>query len=285
MNTIVITGCNGLIGKSLIPIFTQQGHRVVGIGRSSGSSANVVNMDLIDGWDESLLPSKADVVIHLAQSELFRDFPDSAIDVFNVNTVSTMQLLDYSRRAGVKKFIYASSGGIYGNSNDEFSEDEPVSMRSDLGFYLSTKFCSELLVQSYGTFFSTDILRFFFVYGKEQREDMLIPRLVKSVKQGLEITLQGEQGIKINPVHVHDAAKAVAACLTLKGNNRINVAGSEVFTLRGICEVIGKQLGKDPVFKIQDVEPKHLVADITRMKEMLAVPQILFREGVKLLIT
>lgn len=284
MNTIIITGCNGLIGKSVVEILVKQGHNIIGVGRSSNAEIKMVNMDLTDGWNEAQLPSKADVVIHLAQSELFRDFPSSAKDVFNVNTVSTMQLLDYSRRAGVKKFIYASSGGIYGNSNDEFSEDEPVSMRSDLGFYLSTKFCSELLVQSYGTFFNTDILRFFFVYGKEQREDMLIPRLVKSVKQGLEITLQGEQGIKINPVYVQDAAKAVAACLSLKGNNRINVAGSEIFNLKSICEAIGKQLGKEPVFKIQDTEPKHLVADISRMKELLVEPEISFEEGIKLLI-
>ena len=170
MRTILITGYNGLVGKELIEeLKKDNSFGLLGIGRSENSDVKVINIDLNTEWNENVLPTKADVIIHLAQSEKFREFPEAAFDVFNVNTTSTLKLLDYARKAGVTKFIYASSGGIYGNSHIGFNEDDPVVSRRDIGFYLGSKFCSELLADSYVTFFDVIILRFFFVYGKTQK--------------------------------------------------------------------------------------------------------------------
>ena len=285
MKKVLITGYNGLIGHSLVKILIKNGqYEVIGIGRSSSEIIQTIRIDLSNEWDAGKLPEKVDAVIHLAQSELFRDFPNSAQNVFNVNAASTLKLLEYTRKARVEKFIYASSGGIYGNSNSEFTEDAPVSIRSDIGFYLSTKFCSELLVQNYIPFFNADILRFFFVYGQRQKGHMLIPRLIQSVKSDTPIHLQGNDGLMINPIYVEDAASAVVACLNLKGSNRINVGGSEVLTLREICKIIGKQLTKEPVFNIENVRPQNLIADISKMQDMLIVPKTSFFEGIKKII-
>lgn len=282
MIRILISGSNGLIGHDVASYLTEiDSYQVFNISRSSSSESNHIYVDLSTDWCDDVLPEKIDIVLHLAQSEKFRNFPESVEEVFNVNTLSTIKLLNYARRAGAKKFIYASSGGIYGNGNDEFTEETPINLSSNLGFYLSTKFCSELLVQNYSPFFEIDILRFFFVYGPRQRKDMLIPRLINSVKNGVPITLQGEDGIKINPIYVDDAVEAIIKCFDITGNNRINVAGSEILSLRNICEVIGEAVGKAPVFSIQEVEPKHLIADISRMKEKLTTPSTDFKTAIQ----
>ena len=284
MKHILITGCNGLIGEALIEKL-QDGtlFQLYGISRSANIKVSTFELDLSREWSDDILPKKIDVVIHLAQSEKFRDFPESAIDVFNVNTTSTLKLLEYARKVGVKKFIYASSGGVYGNSDIGFTEESPLKPNKDLGFYLTTKFCSELLVGNYASFFDINILRFFFVYGQKQRKNMLIPRLIDSVKTFKPITIQGTEGIKINPVYVEDAANAIIKIINKQGSYNVNIGGSEIISIRNISEIIGKQLNIKPVFEYQNIDAKNLIGDISAMKT-LYTPAFTIEEGIKKMI-
>lgn len=282
MKHILITGCNGLIGEALIEQLQDKAlFKIYGVSRSANTKLSTFELDLSREWSDDILPEKIDVVIHLAQSEKFRDFPDSSIDVFNVNTTSTLKLLEYARKVGVKKFIYASSGGVYGNSDIGFTEESPLKPNKDLGFYLTTKFCSELLVGNYTSFFDINILRFFFVYGKKQKKNMLIPRLIEAVKNKNSIKLQGEEGIKINPVYVDDAAKAIIEIMKKEGSFNVNIGGTEILSIKCIGEIIGNQLNKTPLFEYQDIEAKNLIGDISKMNNLLGEPQITFAEGIK----
>jgi UDP-glucose 4-epimerase len=282
VKNILITGCNGLIGGALTFNLKEDSNlNIYGMGRSKNrSSIKTIEVDLSKNWDENLLPEKMDVIIHLAQSEKFRDFPDSSKEVFEVNTNSTLKLLEYARKAGVKKFIYASSGGVYGNSDIGFNEESPLQPNKDLGFYLTTKFCSELIVQNYTSFFDVNILRFFFVFGERQKKNMLIPRLIESIKNNRPITLQGDEGIKINPVYVDDAANAIIQIVAQKGSYNINIGGEEIVSIKQISEIIGKQLNKKPMFEIQDTTAKNLIGDITKMKELYS-PTVSFADAIK----
>lgn len=287
MKKILITGSNGLIGEALIErLVKEDEYAIFGVCRSTGNSRiNTINLDLNTEWESSQLPPKIDIVIHLAQSENFRNFPESAIEVFNVNTISTLRLLEYARKAGAENFIYASSGGVYGNSDSGFNEEAPLISSKDLGFYLGTKFCSEILVENYSNFFDINILRFFFVYGPKQRKNMLIPRMVESVKVGNPIQLQGECGLKINPIFVTDAVKAIETTMQIKGNNKFNIAGTEILSLKEIANIIGLKLGKKPVFNYDNSkEAKHLIADISKMNKLLCTPQVNFNSGIDFLI-
>lgn len=284
MKRILISGANGLIGHELVKTLCQK-NKVYAISRKGvgiqHENVTHIGLDFDKPWDNKLLPSEIDVICHLAQSENFREFPEKGKQIFNVNTSSTVELLNYAVTSGCKKFIYASSGGIYGNSDTGFNEEDPITPGGDLGFYLSTKFCSEILVENYNRFFETSIIRFFFVYGQRQRKNMFIPRIVNSIKEGLPITLQGKEGIKVNPIHVSDAALAVESAICRTGSFKVNVGGSEVLTLKSICESIGLALNIEPKFIFEDKEPKHLIGDINKMKKLLIDPSIKFDEGIK----
>lgn len=282
MKHILVTGYNGLIGDALVEQLQDKTlFQLYGISRSVNTKVSNFVLDLSTNWSDDILPKKIDVVIHLAQSEKFRDFPESANEVFQVNTLSTLKLLEYARKAGAKKFIYASSGGVYGNSDIGFNEESPLQPNKDLGFYLTTKFSSELLVGNYTSFFDINILRFFFVFGKKQKKNMLIPRLIEAVKNENSIKLQGEEGIKINPVYVDDAAKAIIEIMKKEGSFNVNIGGTEILSIKCIGEIIGNQLKKTTLFEYQDVEAKNLIGDISKMNNLLGEPQITFAEGIK----
>ncbi len=281
--TILITGASGLIGTHLMHSFGPNDTvYAISRGQPVPGATHMLKLDLAQQWCKADLPSGVGVVVHLAQSEHFRDFPHRAEDVFSVNTLSTVKLLDYARETGVRQFVLASSGGVYGAGANGFSEDEAIVAKGELGFYIGTRLCSELISECYSTWMNVVCLRFFFAYGEGQRPNMLVPRLVDSVRAGRVIQLKGEAGLSINPVHVSDAVQAVRQAMVLQGSHKINVAGPDVLSLRRIVEIIGDIVGKEPTFHIQPVDSNaDLVGDISRMKSLLCEPKVGFEQGVR----
>jgi UDP-glucose 4-epimerase len=277
MNKILITGANGLLGRYLCNSLMHRDVDICVITREAPAnplpSINYYPIDLASNWFADDLPSETDTVIHLAQSSKFRDFPDSALDVFKVNIESTARLLDYAKRVNARQFIYASSGGVYGGGRYPFTESSCSIPSRQLGYYLNSKMSGELLVQSYADVFSTVVVRPFFIYGTGQNRSMLIPRLMDNIASGKSISLKGDNGILINPVHAEDAAKAIVAALSVRESATFNIAGPEILSIREICEGIGRHIGITPQFQMQAGEPNDLIADITAMSAVLVAPQ------------
>ncbi|OGA21481.1 MAG: hypothetical protein A3I02_01470 [Betaproteobacteria bacterium RIFCSPLOWO2_02_FULL_67_26] len=285
MKSILLTGATGLVGSHFLAAHRDDfAIRTVSRRRPAEGTAPGMHtqVDLSEPWDAGVLPQRIDAVIHLAQSEHFREFPEHAVDVFAVNATATVRLLDYARRAGARTFVLASSGGVYAASDSDFTENARISARGDLGFYLGTRLCSEIVAQSFAAYFNLITLRFFFVYGPGQRPDMLIPRLIQYVRNGTAITLQGKEGIRITPTHVSDAVAAVRKSLELSGTHTINVGGPEEFSIAEIASIIGRHVGRSPVFAVDHgAAPKDVTGDMTRMRELLVPPVVRFEDGVQ----
>ena len=282
-----MTGANGLLGRHTIQSLRNKYEVYATVHRMPIEPVDQVAyvvLDFSSHWTVDKLPSDLEVIIHLAQSSRFREFPDQSTDIFNVNVGSTARLLDFAWRTNVKKFIYASSGGIYGSSEIAFDENSPIVSHGQLGFYLGSKLCGEVLVQNYSQLMDVTTLRFFFMYGAGQRRSMLIPRLIDSVRNASPISLQGTDGILINPIHVSDAVAALKALLNISGSHTINIAGPSILSLKEIAESIGNLVKCKPIFNYIDSQPTHLIGDVTAMQRLLHTPQVLFENGVKDLI-
>jgi UDP-glucose 4-epimerase len=277
---ILVTGATGFIGRSLLPIL-ERGHEVFAVTRGgpAGGKSSWICQDLSGRLVRSALPEKLDAVVHLAQSKRYRDFPDGAADVFAVNVGSTFDLLEYARGAGASRFVYASTGGVYGSSDKMLSESDRL---NPLNFYLSSKCSGEALVAGYGGLFHTVIFRFFFVYGPGQT-GMLIPNLIERVQAGESITVEGDPGLRINPIHVSDAVRIFEPALALGRSDLINVAGDEVVTITDLVRVIERVGGRAASIRHTDSSlPGDLVAANDHMKEVLGVrPQTSLEDGIR----
>jgi len=283
MSNILVTGATGLIGSSLLkPLANQFDVHATSRSKANDKIANVTwhYVDLNDDFDFKILPENIEAVIYLAQSEDYRDFPKKAVDIFEINTVKLLRMLDYAREVGAKKFIYASSGGVYGSGEHSFSEEIILPANGENGFYISSKLCSEVIADNYKQFMDVVILRLFFVYGKMQKPTMLMPRLIANVKNGNSINLQANNGIFFNPIHVSDAVLSILSALELKGFHKINVAGPEVVSLKQVCEMIGDKIGVEPIFEYDLLgHPRHLIGDIDNMTRLLNAPLCFLHEG------
>lgn len=269
MKTILVTGARGLVGTHLL-----EGHggrfRFHALERPAG--------DLSRPIDPAALPERIDGVVYLAQSSRFREFPEGAADMFQVNVARPLELIEEARARGATHFVYASTGSVYAPGDAPLSEADPAPAN---GFYASSKRAAEQLLANYGPQMSVMLLRFFFVYGAGQKRDMLMPRLADSVRDGRAVSLQGQDGIRFQPLHAADAAQAAVAALSVKGSHTINVAGPEALSMREVCEAAGRRMGREPVFNADAAAtPKHLVADTTLMERLLGPATRRFEDGV-----
>lgn len=268
----VITGAGGLIGRNLVAALERDGDvwALTRQAAGSGGRARWIEADLANPAFLDRLPEGVDTVVHLAQSPHYRDFPDQAGDVFNVNVASTAMLLDWSHRHGVRRFVFASAGGA-----DRAGDGAPLSN------YLAGKRAAELIAQSYAAQFSVTVLRFFFVYGKDQRRSMLMPRLVDAVRAGNPLTLAGPDGIRLNPTHVDDAVAAVRQAVIADRPGTFEIAGPEVMSMRQIGDVIGARVGRAPQFTIDQRGGTDLIGDISEMSAQLIAPRRRLADGIE----
>lgn len=275
---ILITGSKGLLGQSLCTNLEREGHEIYAITKSDlnkeyKGNINYIKIDFSEFWEVSQLPEKVDIIIHLAQSSKFREFPNGALDIFKVNIESTAKLLDYAVKVGVQNFIYASSGGIYGNGNNAFNESSPIVSPGKLGYYLGSKASGEILAQSYSSLMNVIVHRFFFIYGPRQNRTMLIPRLMDNIRNNVTIQLNGNQGIRINPIHVEDASASVIKSLYFNGSATFNIAGPEVLSIFEICQGMGKFMGIKPIYEnTYNENIRDLIGDISEMENLLIRP-------------
>jgi UDP-glucose 4-epimerase len=281
---VLVTGANGFIGRRFVETHGTD-HELFGLVRTPAPDVPGVEWivhDLVEPLAGAALPDHVDAIVHLAQSRRYREFPDGARDVFEVNTRSTLELLEYARGAGADSFIYASSGGIYGYSYERLLESDPV---NPLNFYFSSKYAAELLIANYQSLFRTIIFRFFFVYGPEQR-GMLVPSLVERVRRGDEVVVEGDPGLRVNPIYVDDAVRALESALRHPASGLFNIAGDETVTMTELVELIGEVAHQTPTVRHSASDAGgDLVGHNSRMRDVLGVrPETSLREGLSRLL-
>lgn len=278
MTVVVVTGGTGLLGRAVLERLAGR-VELVALHRP-GTEPPAINGVTWIAHDLTVpfarrLPARFDGVLHLAQSRRHRNFPEGAVDTFEVNAAATVRLLDACRRAGGRSFVYASSGAVYGPGPAPLRETDELAPPS---FYGETKLAAERAVAAFSDYFSTQVLRFFLVHGSRQEDAAFIPGLAARVRSGRPIDLRGPDGMRCNPIHVDEAAAAVEAAWQRAGNDVINVAGAEVVTLRQIGELIGRLVGRTPRFAVHPPSGD-LVADVERMRRLLVEPRLGVAEG------
>ena len=288
---IIVTGANGYLGGILLNVLGNQHleaiDKLVGVTRdASNGGASCVDWIEIDfsvaDWASSLPDEEFDIIVHLAQSRKYRKFPGEIGDIFDVNTRSTVELADWALNHGVKRFVFASTGNVYGFGDRISKEEDPCNPDS---MYGASKLAAEILLNPYVEFFDIAVLRFFGIYGPDQT-NMLIPNVINRFINGEEITLAGNAGVKFNPIYIDDAVNIVARLITENlfcGYEIINVGGSESVDLRCLISELELISDKRANLRITKSNPKCLVGSIGKIKNLMEeYSTVSFRKGLQL---
>lgn len=276
MKSVLVTGSAGLIGRSLVRAWSGSSDwHVLRVERATGFDLSAA------GWTQALPAGGADVVIHLAQSGRYRDFPEGADDMFRVNLAATLELLEWSRTHRIGRFLFASTGTVYAPSPvrlKETAETRPASM------YAATKLAAELLVQRYAGLFEVVIARLFGVYGPGQ-SGKLVSEMIERVRTGSPILLAGGVGIRFTPLFLDDTARVfqtLAVAPLAHPSSVLNVSGDEVIGLDQVVKAIGDRLGKAPLTTLTADEPNSLCGDNTCLKAYYRDGFVPFARGLEL---
>jgi len=231
----MVSGSSGFIGGE---IKTQLGAK--GIPRNY----------LYSGKLDCLLDG-ADTVIHCAAYGNM-SWHDDLEETFDVNVMSTFNLLESCRRVGVKNFIFIGSSSEYGDKSEPMSEEMLPQTKTMYGV---TKVCGTYLTRHYSQYMNTVTLRPFSIYGEKEDERRFIPKLIDATLNNNPFTLQ--EG-KHDWVHVDDLIRAidiVSKCMHLISGAVINVGGGREITNNEVMETVGMIAGKIPQLTVAPKKP------------------------------
>lgn len=208
------------------------------------------------------------------------------------NIVGTLNMMEASRRSGVRKFVYASSSSVYG--------DEPILPKKEgregnlLSPYALTKRCDEEWGKQYTMHYGlpTIGLRYFNVFGKRQDPNgayaAVIPKFIRQLMNGETPTINGDGTQSRDFTYIENVIEAnLKACLARKeaDGQSYNIAYGEREYLNDIYRWLTKALGVDIEPNYGPERPgdiKHSNADISKAKELLGYsPEWSFRRGIE----
>lgn len=253
----LITGASGFVGQNLLAILrADKSNEIFAVNRSISISEGNVHYLISDLAASNLVkdfPQNIDCVIHLAQSLGYRDFPNEAEDMFNINIRSTHQLLEWSRKTDVKIFFLASTANVYESSTSKL--DATFTLLKPNSFYGVSKFSAELMCETYSQFFNVIVGRIFTVFGPNQK-GMLIPNMLEKVRKSEKIILAQGKGLLLSPIHVEDLVRQIEYLVTRAKEPflAINLSGKEQTSLGQIIKKMGEYLELEPKIEITDGE-------------------------------
>lgn len=275
---VLITGVNGFVGQHASRQLAAK-HRVFGVARASVSSnslpaAELVVADLSDPAFVDLLPPSIECVIHLAQSQQYRSFPDGADDMRRINIDATCRLLEWAQKTRVKQFIFASTANVYSKSAALLTESDATQAES---FYGASKLSAEYLVRQYQRFFQVDILRLFTIYGPGQK-GMLIPNIIERIRTGQVVTLAEGIGLYLTPIYVGDVVATIAKLIETPSTSAVrllNVCGDKTTNLGEIVKALEVVMCTKAVTQLTNEEVQYFTGSNAALKRYLDNPEVM----------
>lgn len=207
MNILVTGGC-GYVGSMLTPALLAAGHHVTVIDTMwfGNFLAPHPRLRTIEGdvRDVEAMPmTGVDVIIHLANIANDPSVELNPVLSWEVNVLATMQMADRARREGVKQFVYASSGSVYGVKEEaQVTEDltlVPISV------YNKTKMVAERVLLSYAGDMKVHNIRPATVCGlsPRMRLDVSVNMLTMQALKNGRVTVFGGAQVRPN-IHILD---------------------------------------------------------------------------------
>ncbi len=307
---IIITGAAGFIGSNLSRRLAGE-HKIIGIDNFDPfydrrikennldelkvhRNFRLYEADITDasGMERIFLEEKPELVVHLAAKAGVRPSIEDPAGYAVTNINGTISLLQASRKAGVRDFVFASSSSVYGNTKKvPFTEssfvDHPISP------YAATKKAGELICHTYSYLYGMRIasLRFFTVYGRGQRPDLAIAKFTRMIDRNEEIPFYGDGTTERDYTFIDDILNGIQGSIRWLQDQKdgthevFNLGESHTTTLSDLVATIETALGKQAKIKRLPMQPGDVLrtfADVSKAREAFGYnPSTLLTEGVQ----
>ena len=242
----LVTGVAGFIGSSLLESLLQLDQSVTGLDNfSTGRRTNLdevrsrVGPDrfsrfrLVEGDVASAATcgeavSGVELVLHQAALGSVPRSIEAPLESNAANVTGHLALLEAARQAGIRRFVYASSSSVYGDS-EALPKLEPQLGRP-LSPYAVTKLANELYASVYGTLHGMEAigLRYFNVFGPRQDPEgayaAVIPKWVAAMIRGERVLIHGTGETSRDFCHVANVVQANLLAATVASRDALNQA-------------------------------------------------------------
>jgi nucleoside-diphosphate-sugar epimerase len=296
---VLVSGCAGFIGSHLTDRLLADGYVVTGIDCFTDYYPRAIKesniRDAIQNKNFTLIEKDilkmstypdVDIVFHEAAQAGVRASWGSSFSIYTQNNIdATQHLLEWYKDKPLKKFVYASSSSVYG--------DSPLPMRENMkpqpiSPYGVTKLAAEHLCYLYWKNYSipTISLRYFTVYGPRQRPDMAINKFVSAILNGKPITVYGDGNQTRDFTFVSDVIEANMLAAQYSDNGTLfNIGGGNRISVKDLIQQIakaGKKKANIHFTNSQKGDARDTLADITNARKHLSwQPRIDIKEGIK----
>lgn len=241
MAKVVVFGGSGFLGSHVCEELVSRGHEVVNFDRSKRDGFEVgvfVQGDILDQTKVDLAVEEADYVYNFAGLSDINDAKNKPTKTAQLNILGNANILEACAKAKVKRFFFASSVYVCGDSGS---------------FYCASKQASERYTELYFDRYQLPftILRYGSLYGRRADGRNAIYRFIHEALKNGKISYKGTGDEIREYIHIEDAARASVQALDSDFRNQhIVVTGSQVFRVKDVLKMIQEILG-DSDIKIQ----------------------------------
>lgn len=250
---ILLVGGSGLVGTRLAGFLAEHGHQVVCFNRSKPKDARpgcVYELGDLGEYGQIYQIMKKyqiDQVIHNAAISHPMVFRDNPYKVYRVNVTGTLNVLEAAKLFDVKRFIYISSGAVYGNTSEPvIYEEQKLHGESPYG---ASKVACEELVRNYGM--ESASLRVAFVYGPGRSMACPIENALRHAIKRERLILEHGADQKMDYIYIDDCVEAIAAISESRCLNydAYNIGGGRLIPYGQVIEGI-KALYPESILEI-----------------------------------